>query len=54
MKDWICWVILIVCVAAIIYFSWYLTTIFSTMTIFYITVVLNSVMFGYLYYQDKK
>lgn len=53
MKDWMCWVLVIVGVAAIIALSWWLTTVFDTMVIYYITVVLNCIVFAYLLYQKK-
>lgn len=49
-----CWVLLIIGVSVIIFVGWWLTTIFDTMTIYYITVVLNSIVFGYLYFQKNK
>lgn len=54
MKEWMCWVLLIIGVLAICAFGWWLSTILDTMTIYYITVILNSIVFGYLYYQEKK
>ena len=53
MKDWMCWVLVIVGVAVILGFSWWLTAMFNTMTIYYITIVLNGIIFGYLLYQGK-
>ena len=54
MKEWMCWVLLIIGVAALFCLAWWMTTIFDTMTIYYITVALNSAVFGYLYYQKRK
>lgn len=53
MKEWMCWVLLVAGVIMILWFGWWLTTIFSTMVIYYITVVVNVIVWGYLYYQDK-
>lgn len=54
MKEWMCWVLLVMGVSAIVFIGWWLITIFDTMTIYYITVALNSIVFGYLYYQKNK
>ena len=54
MKEWMCWVLLIVGVCILGWFAWWLTTIFDTMTIYYITVVLNGIVFGYNFYQKIK
>lgn len=54
MKEWMCWVILILGIGLLGCIAWWLTTIFDTMTIYYITVVLNGIVFGYLYYQENK
>ena len=53
MKEWICWVLLVIGVLSIIFLGWWLTTIFDTMTIYYITVALNSIVSGYLYFQKN-
>ena len=54
MKEWMCWILLVIGVGLLGWFAWWLTTIFDTMTIYYITVVLNSIVFGYLYFQKNK
>ena len=54
MKEWMCWVLLVISVLAICVFGWWLTKKLDTMTIYYITVVINGIIFGYLYYQKNK
>lgn len=54
MKEWMCWILLIAGVISLGVFAYWLTTVFSVMTIYYITVVLNGIVFGYLYYQEHK
>lgn len=54
MKEWMCWVLLIIGVCILAWFAWWLTTVFDNMTIYYITVVLNGIVFGYNYYQENK
>lgn len=54
MKEWMCWVLLVVSVGLICWFGWWLTTIFDTLTIYYITVGLNGLVFWGLKYQANK
>ncbi|MCH5224863.1 MAG: hypothetical protein J1D77_02645 [Muribaculaceae bacterium] len=54
MKEWMCWVLLIIGIAAICLLGWWMVTIFDSMTIYYITVVLNGIVYGYLHYQKNK
>lgn len=53
MKDWMCWTLVIIGTVLILAFAWWLTTMFTSMTIYYITIVLNGIVFGYLLYQGK-
>ena len=51
MKEWMCWILLIVGVISLGVFAYWLTTVCSVMTIYYITVILNCIVYGYLKYQ---
>ena len=44
MKEWMCWILLILGVGAIIYFGWWLTTVISIWTSIYITIILNGIV----------
>lgn len=54
MKEWMVWVIVILGVAAIVLFAWWLTNTFSTTTCYYISVAVNGIVFCYLLLQKNK
>lgn len=47
MKDWMCWVLLVVGIALILWFGWWLTTVLSLWTSIYVTIVLNGIVMCY-------
>lgn len=47
MKDWMCWVLLVIGVLAIGALAWWLTQKLSVMTCIYITIVLNGIVMCY-------
>lgn len=53
MKEWMVWIIVILWVAAIVLFTWWLTNKLSPMTCFYISVAINGIVFCYLLMQKK-
>ena len=53
MKNWMCWTLLILGIAAILLLAWWLNTTFSVMTCYYITVALNGIVFCYLLMQKQ-
>lgn len=52
MKDWMCWVLLVIGVGLILWFGWWLTTVLPVWTSISITIVLNGILWAYLLYQD--
>lgn len=47
MKEWMCWVLLVIGVALIVWFGWWLTSILSIMTSIYITIIINGIVMCY-------
>ena len=54
MKEWMCWILLILGVGVIIFVGWWLTTVISIMTSIYINIVLNFIVSCYLAYEKYK
>ena len=54
MKEWMVWIIVILGVAAIALFAWWLTNELPAMTCYYISVAINGIVFCYLLLQKKK
>ena len=47
MKEWMCWVLLVIGVAMIAGFGWWLSMSLSVMTCVYITIILNGIVMFY-------
>ena len=54
MKDWMCWVLLVIGVVLISLFGWWLTTVLSIWTSIYITIILNGIVMCYNLMATKK
>ena len=54
MSEWMCWVLLILGVAAICFLGWWLTTVLSVWTCIYITIILNGIVMCYNMIQSGK
>ena len=47
MKEWMCWVLLVIGVALIVWFAWWLSMSLPVMTCIYITIILNGIVMCY-------
>ena len=47
MKEWMCWILLVIGVAIICWVGWWLTTVLSLWTSIAITIVLNGIVMCY-------
>lgn len=54
MKEWMCWVLLLLVVMGIILLSYYLTSTLPTIWTIRITILINSVVSCYLSIEYKK
>lgn len=56
MKEWMCWVLLILGVAAITCFALWLSSVLPLMTCIYITIIINGIVMCYnmMEYGGKK
>lgn len=48
MKEWMCWVLLILGVGAIIFLGWWLTSVLSFWWSYYIVIILNFIVSCYI------